>query len=139
MQRGAHLVLKTVKSIETGNSPAIPQQKMEGLKSAPKIFKDTCEINWAQPTKNVWNFIRGLCPYPGAWTTIQGKDFKIFKGEPIDLMQSETEKMKPGQYKTDNKDYLWFRTGDGLYSVLELQAEGKKRLNVKDFFRGNKL
>lgn len=139
MSRGAELVLKTVKAIETGQGQAIPQTEHGELKHAPKIFKETCEINWAQPAAKVRNFIRGLSPHPGAWTSIHDRVYKIFDGEVLSLEEEATPELEPGKFTTDNRDYLWFKTNDGLFSVTRLQPEGKKAMNVKDFFRGNRL
>src|SRR5687767_4304162 len=79
MIKGAQLVLKTTQAIASGNYPAIPQQQEDEIKHAPKIFKETCEINWNQPNERVRNFVRGLSPYPAAWTRLQDKVFKIYK------------------------------------------------------------
>ena len=79
MLKGAALVLKTVKAIEKGDYPSIPQESSAETKHAPKIFKDTCEINWNQASKKIIDFVRGLSPYPSAWTKINGKTYKIFK------------------------------------------------------------
>lgn len=139
MVRGAELVLKTVKAIETGQCPAIPQGEYEELRHAPKIFKATCEINWHQPAEKVRNFIRGLNPHPGAWTSLHGRVYKIFDGEILSLEEEASDNLEPGKFKTDNRDYLWFRTGDDLFSVTRIQPEGKKQMSIGDFFRGNKL
>jgi methionyl-tRNA formyltransferase len=138
MLKGAQLVLKTVQAVEANNISSTPQPQSEVLKHAPKIFKETCEINWDQQSESVRNFIRGLSPYPGAWTSIEGKIFKIFNSRIVDTTE-HTEKQEPGEYITDNENYLHFRTSDGYLSVEELQPEGKKRMAVRDFFRGNKL
>jgi methionyl-tRNA formyltransferase len=138
MLKGAQLVLNTVQAVETNTISSIPQPQSEVLKHAPKIFKETCEINWNQPSESVRNFIRGLSPYPGAWTSIQGKIFKIFNSRIMETFE-HTEKQEPGEYITDNENYLHFRTIDGYLSIEELQPEGKKRMAVQDFFRGNKL
>jgi methionyl-tRNA formyltransferase len=135
MHKGAALVLQTVQAIEAGNYPAVPQQIPPTLQHAPKIFKETCEINWQQPSTVVRDFIRGLSPYPAAWTILAGKTFKIFKTE----ITSGPAEESPGHYKTDNKTYLHVRTADGWLSVEELQAEGKRKMNIADFFRGNHL
>ena len=79
MKKGAELVLKTVKAIEQNNYPSIPQSEANEIKHAPKIFKETCEIKWEQSSDQVGNFVRGLSPYPAAWTIVAGKVFKIFK------------------------------------------------------------
>jgi methionyl-tRNA formyltransferase len=138
MHRGAQLVLKTVHAIEQGDYPSVPQPQGIEIKHAPKIFKETCQINWNQPSKNIVNFVRGLNPYPAAWTTINGKVYKIFKVSlPISSIQHPASSIE--QYITDNKTYLYFKTSDGFVSVEELQPEGKKRMMIEEFFRGNKL
>ncbi len=141
MQKGAQLVLKTVKAISQDDYTLVPQQT-EGieLKSASKIHKETCEISWHQPAGKVRDFIRGLSPYPTAFTTLatpQGsKNCKIFK---TSLTGMKDEKLKPGAVKTDNKTYLYIQTADELLAIDELQLEGKKRMSVEEFLRGNKL
>ena len=135
MMRGARLVLKTVQAIQTGEYETTPQPEV-APKHAPKIFKETCEINWDQPAASVRNFVRGLSPYPAAWTTVAGKNFKIYQ---TSLVSRDPGNQKPGEYITDSKNYLYFKTQDGWISVDELQPEGKKRMAIKDFLRGNTL
>ena len=132
MLKGAHLVLKTVDAIEEGNYPQVDQNENQTLKSAPKIFRDDCEINWKQPTYKVYNFIRGLSPYPAAWSTINGKNLKIFVAKKV----MDKPSVKPGHYDTDNKTYLRFATIDGYLDIDELQLEGKKRMKIDEFLRG---
>ncbi|MFC0185888.1 methionyl-tRNA formyltransferase [Pseudarcicella hirudinis] len=132
MKKGADLVLKTVHAIEEGNYPQIAQQEDVEIKHAPKIFKETCEINWQLPSEQIYNFIRGLAPYPAAWTTLAGKNCKVFKTAIIRDFSPE----KPGNIFSDNKKYLYFRTGDGFLSIEELQLEGKKRMLIDEFLRG---
>ena len=79
MKKGAELVLKTVRAIEQNNYPSIPQPEANEIKHAPKIFKETCEIKWDQSSDQIKNFVRGLSPYPAAWTKVAGKVFKVFK------------------------------------------------------------
>ncbi len=138
MHKGAALVLKTVKAIELGNYPSVPQRPTTEIKHAPKIFKETCEINWDQPSKKIVDFIRGLSPYPAAWTLLNGKTFKIFKGQQstVDSRQLTVDR---GLLRTDNKTHLDIKSSDGWVSILELQPEGKKRMTIEEFFRGNKL
>lgn len=136
MHKGASLVLRTVQQIASGKVESVPQQEPAVIKHAPKIFKETCEINWAQPAEKVRDFIRGLSPYPAAFTTIQGKHFKIYAAE---VVTDEDENVPPGHVLTDNSEYLFFKTSDKLISVTEVQAEGKKKMSVRDFFRGNKI
>lgn len=132
MKKGADLVLKTVHAIEEGNYPQIAQQEDVEIKHAPKIFKETCEINWQLPSEQIYNFIRGLAPYPAAWTTLAGKNCKVFKTAIIRDFSPE----KPENIFSDNKKYLYFRTGDGFLSIEELQLEGKKRMLIDEFLRG---
>jgi methionyl-tRNA formyltransferase len=135
MNKGANLVLKTVQAIASENFRSIPQPHPIEIIHAPKIFKETCQINWNQPAEQIHNFVRGLSPYPGAWTIIKDKTFKIFKTETLpDQLNSEV-----GQFKTDNKTYLYLPTSKGIISIIELQPEGKKRIRIEEFFRGNKI
>jgi methionyl-tRNA formyltransferase len=138
MNKGASLVLKTVRAIEKGDYSATPQGTATDLKHAPKIFKETCEINWNGTSETVRNFIRGLSPYPTAWTDIHGRHFKIYNAKVVPLEEHQA-KCSPGEFITDNETFLHFRTLDGYVSVDEIQPEGKKRMPVADFFRGNKL
>ncbi len=138
MNKGAQLVLKTVHAIENGNYPSVPQDVQTEIKHAPKIFKETCEINWLQPSQKVVDFVRGLSPYPAAWTILNGKTFKIFAAQKAPE-QGRHLTIDSGAIRTDNKTHLDIRTADGWISVVELQPEGKKRMSVEEFFRGNKL
>ncbi len=134
MNKGAALVLKTVKAIEANEYPSTPQPEVAEIKHAPKIYKETCKVNWNQSSKQVIDFVRGLNPYPSAWASINNKTFKIFKLDQVDQKVNNE-----GPYTTDQKNYLYFKTADGWVGVEELQLEGKKRMNIKEFFRGNTL
>jgi methionyl-tRNA formyltransferase len=137
MQLGAGLVVKTVRAIEAGSYTQIEQQYTEALKAAPKIFKETCEIDWNKTALEVYNFVRGLNPYPAAWTTLNGKFCKILKVSIATNIQYPTSNI---QYPTsDNKTYLHFKCADGWVAVEELQLEGKKRMEVEEFLRGYRL
>lgn len=136
MERGANLVLKTVRAIEAGDYPQLPQHSDTELRSAPKIFKETCEINWNQPAGKVHNFIRGLSPYPAAWTTLSGKNCKIYQSE---LTATGAEDIEPGTVETDGKTFLAFKCTDVFLRVKELQIEGKKKMGIEDFLRGFRL
>ncbi|WP_460892062.1 methionyl-tRNA formyltransferase [Rufibacter soli] len=131
---GAELLLETVQAIVEDRMQPYPQPKLqEPLKMAPKIFKQTCQIDWQCPAQEVHNFIRGLSPYPAAWTLLDDKQFKIFSGHPLDFPMHSS----PGLYTTDGKNYLYVQCGnDTGYAVEELQMEGKKRMTVKEFLRG---
>jgi len=136
MHKGAELVVQTVKAVEAGNYPQIPQPTAETLKAAPKIFKETCEINWNQPSETIRNFVRGLSPYPTAWTTLNGKICKIFKTSVVNEKKSTDSS---ATIQSDNKTYLHFKTADGWIAIEELQLEGKKRMGIEEFLRGTKL
>jgi methionyl-tRNA formyltransferase len=135
-QKGALLVLKTVQAIEASDYPQIPQDMEKEIKLAPKIFKETCEINWHQSSEAIYNFVRGLSPYPSAWTYLNGKICKIYTAKPV---TGSSASVKPGTFQTDQKSYLHFRTADGWIAIEELQLEGKKRMGVEEFLRGNRL
>jgi methionyl-tRNA formyltransferase len=137
MHKGAKLVVKTVKAIEEGNYPSLPQNESSVIKHAPKIFKETCEVNWNQPSETIRNFVRGLSPYPAAWTTLNGKVFKLFKVKAESNRGLST--VNCGQIDTDNKTFLRVRAQDAWISILEFQPEGKKRMTVEEFFRGNRI
>ena len=150
MNAGSALVLKTVQAIEEDNVIESPQLIVDRpqLKHAPKIYKETCEIDWNKSTQEIHNLIRGLSPYPAAFTYLNGKTLKIFASQkshwPIDnsqLSKSSTIDHQPStiDYKTDNKTYLSFKCSDGWLDILELQLEGKKRMKVDEFLRGYKF
>ncbi len=134
MEIGAGLLVKTLKAIEAGKYTEIPQHTLQEneLKKAPKIFREDCEINWDRPVKEVFNLIRGLSPYPAAFSHLQDKTLKIYRA----IAEEKLITGKPGEIFTDNKTYLKFACRDGLISVFELQLEGKKRMKVDEFLRG---
>jgi len=133
---GAQLVLKTVNAIASGDHPALPQPQDTELKKAPKIFKETCAIDWHNRSTDVVNFVRGLNPYPSAWTTFNGRTYKIHR---VSVEDRNGNTCRQGEYETDNKSFLQVRTSDGWINILELQPEGKKRMTTAEFFRGNSL
>ncbi len=137
MHKGANLVVTTVSAIAAGNYKSI-QQNVSGeeVKHAPKIFKETCEIDWNQSSKDILNFIRGLSPYPTAWTTIDNKLLKIYRASATIKVANF---LKPGEYKTDNKTFFDIRTGDGMITIEELQLEGKRKMSVEELLRGNRF
>ncbi len=135
MNTGAELLLRTVKAIESGEYKEEPQTVKDDLKTAPKIFKDDCLINWDQKVETVFNFIRGLSPYPTSFTHFQEKNLKIFSA----VMEKIDSALEPGKVITDHKTYLKFACTDGFISVLEIQLEGKKRMKVDEFLRGVRL
>lgn len=135
MNKGAHLVLKTVKAIETGQYPEIEQDESVDIKHAPKIFRETCEIEWDRPAEKVYDFIRGLSPYPAAWTTLNGKNLKLYNVSVLNKGSNGA----PGTLNTDGKSFLNFNTSDGQIAIHELQIEGKRRMDIEEFLRGNKI
>lgn len=138
MHKGAGLLVKTVKAIESGRYTEQPQgQLAEGitLKHAPKIYKDDCRVDWQQSADKIYNLIRGLSPYPAAFTELNGKTLKIFKTTKEDTKPN----VQPGDYLTDNKTYLKFACADGCISLTDIQLEGKKRMGIEEFLRGVKL
>ncbi len=141
MQKGAQLVLKTVKAISQDDYVLTPQEEITDLKPAPKIHRETCKIDWNQPAEQVRNFVRGLSPYPAAWTELtltngEKKNCKIFS---VHLTDQEKANQNPGDFVTDNKSYLYIRGQDGWLAVEELQLEGKRRMMVDEFLRGTTL
>jgi methionyl-tRNA formyltransferase len=137
---GAQLLVKTIKGLAEGSLNERPQTKNDGQRTtdneqllhAPKIFTETCTINWNKTVDEVYNLIRGLAPYPTAFTFLQGKKLKIYKAEKI--FEQPTE--QAGSFKTDNKTYLQFACINGYISILELQLEGKKKMDIASFLRG---
>lgn len=136
MEKGAKLVLKTVKDIAADNYSTQIQDLSVEIKHAPKIFKENCGINWNQPARSIHNFVRGLAPYPTAWCQINGKLFKIFKTK---IVTESAENTSPGDYHIIDNKHLYIQTRDGRLSIEELQLQGKKRMNIEEFLRGNKL
>lgn len=134
MQLSGELVVKTVDSIIAGTFKTVPQDSIEGaeLTPAPKIFRDTCRIDWNQSTKKIYDFIRGLSPYPAAWTTLNGKSVKIYE------TTKETGSLEAGKIDSDGKNYIKVGTSDGILNIHELQIEGKKRMKTVDLLRGFK-
>ncbi|MFD1630860.1 methionyl-tRNA formyltransferase [Pseudopedobacter beijingensis] len=137
MSIGSQLLVKTVDAIANDNYKEIPQSSFDDtiLKHAPKIYKEDCEIVWDDSTQRIFNLIRGMSPYPTAFTTLNGKNLKVFKAE----KELANPHKNPGEYETDNKHYLKFATSDGFISIKELQLEGKKRMQIDEFLRGIKL
>jgi len=135
MYTGADVLLQTIRQIEDGTIKETPQPSAANFQQstqAPKIFNETCKIDWNQPVNKIYNLIRGLSPYPSAFTYLDEKKLKIFSAEKEKTNQSD----EPGKIFTDNKSFLKFSAKDGFISLKEIQLEGKKRMNIKDFLRG---
>jgi len=135
MITGAELLVETVKAIEKGEYQEQPQSEAENLRHAPKIFKDFCKIDWNQPLLNIYNLVRGLSPYPTAFTHLNEKTLKIFKAE----MEIAAPEITPGGFLTDGKTFLKFAAKDGFLKLTDIQYEGKKRMTVEEFLRGMRL
>lgn len=141
MDIGATLVLKTVQVIEMGNYPQLNQADLlpanSTLKSAPKIFKEDCKINWSLSLIDIHNQIRGLSPYPTAFTNLVGPNGNVYI---LKVFNASTEKVNHSHINksiiTDSKNYIKIAVKSGFIVINELQLAGKKRMNTKDFLRG---
>lgn len=136
MERGANLVLKTVRAIEAGDYTPTPQPESGDLKAAPKLSRDSTRIDWNQPVHTIRNFVRGLSPYPAAWTMINDRFFKVYA---VSVANDSPFAADPGQAWTDEKKQIMVRAADGWLSIDSLQAEGKRRMTAEEFLRGNRL
>lgn len=136
---GAQVLVKTIKGIADGTLLEQPQfaaeTQLTELKHAPKIFTETCIIDWTKSCESIHNLIRGLSPYPGAITKLNGKLLKVYESRKEEAGREE----EPGSISTDNKKFLKFACSDGFIHVMDIQPEGKKRMNVEDFLRGHKI
>ncbi|UAY53670.1 methionyl-tRNA formyltransferase [Ferruginibacter albus] len=133
---GAQLLVKTVEGIANSSIKEISQENTQySIKHAPKLFTDTCKIDWTKPVDEVYNLIRGLSPYPAAFTHLDGKLLKIYKAN----KEKTTPSIEPGKYRIDNKTSFQFAAADGYINITELQLEGKKKMNVDDFLRGHRF
>jgi methionyl-tRNA formyltransferase len=138
MNKGAGLLVKTVKAVESGRYHEHPQSEIlpdVELRSAPKLTKELFNIDWNKPALEIYNLIRGLSPVPTAYTLLNEKTFKIFKAE----LQDTHPAIQPGGFLTDSKTYLKFAAKDGFINVTDVQLEGKKRMSIGEFLRGVKL
>ena len=132
---GAKILVETVKQIAENNIKEIPQTQSENVKHAPKIYTATCEIDWSKKGYELHQLIRGLNPYPSAFTYLNTKKLKIFKSS----YEKVGHDFSVGKIMTDNKSFLKFTCTDGYVLIHELQLEGKKKMSVEDFLRGNKI
>jgi methionyl-tRNA formyltransferase len=134
---GAKLLVKTVEDLANGTLKETPQHQTSNfeqrtLQHAPKIHTDTCIIHWDRPVETVHNLIRGLSPYPGAFTILNEKMLKVFRSKKEIIYPKSTE----GDYETDGKTFLKFACTDGYLHLLEIQLEGKKKMGIEEFLRG---
>lgn len=137
MYLGASVVTETVDRIISGNYTLTPQDESIVLKPAPKIFKDTCRIDWSKSVIEVKNFVRGLSPYPAAFTEVKDEKDRVLSLKIYDVSVEETKTSEPfGVLLTDNKTYLKFAAYNGYVTVHHLQLAGKKAMDVQDLLRG---
>ena len=146
MLLGGKLVTETVDHILDGTIHSIPQEELadcSSLRPAPKIFKETCRLHWDQPTMAIHNLVRGLSPYPAAWSELCAPNgerisIKIFETAPeaSPAPHAAASTAAPGTLQTDGKHYLRVATADGWLSLLQLQLPGKRRLGIEELLRG---
>lgn len=136
---GAALLVKTIRGLAAGTLQEQPQETLVAdpaqVKHAPKIFTETCRINWSNSATDIHNLVRGLSPYPGAFTMLHGKTLKIFRCKAVLTPHHHT----PGSVHSDGKTYLHFACSDGYVACTEIQLEGKKRMMTEDFLRGYRM
>ena len=135
MEVGAQLLVKTLHGLFDNSIKAVAQEQVIGndaLKHAPKIFTKDCEIDWDKSCAAIHNLIRGLAPFPGAITKIDGKIVKLFLTQAIDATPTEA----PGSFITDGKNFAKIACKDGYIELADIQWEGKKRMPIIDFLRG---
>lgn len=132
---GANLLVKTIKGIAEDSINEKSQETLLELFHAPKIFTETCKIDFSKTVDEIHNLIRGLSPFPGAFTHLNDKILKIF----LSKKEITAHQYHDGEMITDGKTFLKFACNNGFIHVLQLQLEGKKKMNVEDFLRGNKL
>jgi methionyl-tRNA formyltransferase len=131
---GAVVVLQTVRQIELGRVQ--PQAQDDSLvSSAPKIFKEDCRIDWRKSAQQVHDFVRGLSPYPCAWTSHEGRTLRIFRTQ-LSAAESSAGQAKPGTIVEAQHDRLRVQTGRGVLSIVDIQQEGRKGMGVAEFLRG---
>ena len=130
---GAALLVKTILLVAENKLIEIPQQESaEEIKHAPKLFTETGNIDWNKNVEEIYNLIRGLSPYPAAYTKLHNKTLKIFAGEKL----LDKPDISPGTFKTDEKNFLQFAGENGYINVTTIQLEGKKKMEIKEFLRG---
>jgi len=138
MEKGAALVRRTVRAIAAGDYPQVAQPPMQEGKEAPKLFRENCEIDWQQSAAEIRNFVRGLSPYPAAWTTLNGLNCKLFAVSVVEK-RLPNDSAEPSAYRTDQKTFLHFLAADAWIAVHELQLEGKRRMKIDELLRGFKV
>ncbi len=136
MEMGADMVASTVKSILDGTLHTVPQPEGEFI-AAPKIFKEDCMIDWAMPAERIHNQVRGLSPYPAAFTTIRDSNGKEYTAKIFETAMTENTAIDvaPGQVISDGRQ-MWIKAADRLLEIRSLQPAGKKRMDTKAYLLG---
>lgn len=137
MMVGARLLVKTLQQLSEGTLQEVSQSTFpeSELRHAPKIFTETCKVDWNKNVDEVHNLIRGLSPFPGAFTYLNEKMLKLYRSK----REITNHNLEPGSFHTDQKSYLKFACSNGFVHITELQLEGKKRMMVEDFLRGHRF
>jgi methionyl-tRNA formyltransferase len=137
MQAGAQLLLDTVNNIKNGTTRAFAQPHIPDMRPAPKIFSETCQINWAQPAPKIHHFVRGLSPYPGAYGYLNGQSIKILRTSiPATTASNTANDAVIGTIVSDHKKSLQVLTAQGMLNIEQLQMPGKRPMNISDFLNG---
>jgi methionyl-tRNA formyltransferase len=134
MEVGAQTLVKTLDGLIAGSIQSKPQEESLASLHAPKIFTKDCQIDWQQPVAQIHNLIRGLAPFPGALTKVDGKIVKLFSTSIV----LENPKETIGSFCSDGKTFARFACSDGYIQLNDIQWEGKKRMPIADFLRGYK-
>jgi methionyl-tRNA formyltransferase len=137
---GAALLVETVKGLAEDKLEEVPQSSIVHgpssiVKHAPKIFTETCRIDWNKSADEIHNLVRGLSPFPGAFSVLHDKMLKVYRSS----KELVAHNQQPGEIVSDGKTYLKYACGNGYVHILDLQLEGKKRMNTADFLRGYRL
>lgn len=132
MLKGAQLVVKTLDRIESSNYPSFEQDLSQPLKHAPKIFTQHCQLNWNNQVHHLHNQIRGLSPHPAALSTLNEKVLKVYRSKP----ELVNHTFASGTFISDGKSFIKVAASDGFIHLLELQLEGKRKMNAEEFLRG---
>lgn len=137
---GARVLVETVKGLADGTLKETPQEQVSKntpgdpveFKHAPKIYTETCQVDWNKSVAEIFNLVRGLAPFPAAFTTLQNKKLKIY----VSIKELIKPSIAPGAFETDHRSFLKFACADGYLHLRDIQLEGKKRMMIEDFLRG---
>jgi methionyl-tRNA formyltransferase len=132
---GSELIVKTLKSIENGTCKMLPQKEAQNLKLAPKIFKETCKLDFSRNCVELHNLVRGLSPYPAAWFELENEQIKVYET----ATEIAEHNFEHGKLITDNRHFIKIAVNDGFLHLKNLQFAGKKRMNVDELLLGRKF